>query len=109
MTSLDLPALEALHAKATPGPWTEDDGNLFSKPLSDFRHEQCMRIVQGEAIPHPDEGLDEPLGFVAKCFQTSPNFEADAEFLAALVTAAPELLRLARIGQEAERLQKGFV
>jgi hypothetical protein len=35
---------------ATPGPWGEDDGHVFCKPLSDARHAACIASIEGR--PH---------------------------------------------------------
>lgn len=87
MTSLDLPALEALHAKATPGPWVSS--RAFTRGLDGV----ALWAADGDCVAEV-QGL---------------RPDADARLIAALRSHAPELLRLARIGQEAERLQKGFV
>lgn len=81
----------ALCAAATPGPWSEDDGNVFSTPLSREREDVIMRIIAGEALVHPDDGLREPIGWVASTGQDQPNFESDAAFIARMRTLGPEL------------------
>jgi len=91
-TKAERERLRVLLAAATPGPWGTDDGNIFSRPLSDEREAVIMRRMAGEDVAHPDEDLDEPLGFVAKCPQTCPNFDADEAIIAAAVNALPGLL-----------------
>lgn len=81
--------LRALAKAATPGPWSEDDGNIFSVPLSKQREEVIMRIVRGEDIPHPDEDRHHPLGFLATTTQDTDNFPANAAFIAA---ASPSVI-----------------
>lgn len=79
--------------KATPLPWSEDDGNIFSQPLGTIRHEAIMKRVNGDkSIPHPDKGLENPLGWVATTQQAQPNFENDSCFIVEAVNAIPELL-----------------
>lgn len=79
-SELDLPALEALHHAATPGPWVSS--RAFTRGVGGVAlwaaDGDCIAEVQGRA---PD---------------------ADARLVAALRSHAPELLRLARIGQLVE-------
>lgn len=93
-----LAELRELLAKATPGPWDEDDGNIFSRPLSNERHAIIMRRIQGEDIPHPDG--DEPMGYVASTGQVQPNFENDAALIPAAVNALPALLDVAAAAEK---------
>jgi len=85
--------IKELCNKATEGPWKEDDGNIFSEPLSKQRQTIIMRIIKGEKdLPHPDDGLDNPLGWIASTEQGQPNFENDAEFIANAREIIPFLL-----------------
>lgn len=83
---LNLEKLERLAKAASPGPWSEDDGNIFSAPLSDERSRIIRQRLDGIDVPHPDEApeLDGyPLGFVAKVPRFTVNFENDTAFIAA--------------------------
>jgi hypothetical protein len=92
VTPLDLQAIRARIDLATPGPWSEDDGNIGSEPLAEARQAIILRRLRGETgLPHPDDGLKSPLGFVASTHQEQPNFEADAEFIAHARTDVPAL------------------
>ena len=79
--------LKRLAQLASPGPWIEDDGNIFSCPLNERRDEIIMkRILDEERVFHTDDNSalgGFPLGFVAQCNQSLPNFDADANFIAA--------------------------
>ena len=72
--TVDLDALEALLAAATPGPWMTD-ATTFP---------ECVRAGSGGVL-----------------VATAPRRRQDASLIAAAVTALPELLRLARVGQAA--------
>lgn len=80
-----------LDHEATERPWSEDDGNVFSKPLSDRRHGLVMRRVAGEDVPHPDEGRKNPLGFVCTTEQSTDRSDADARCIAHFRSSAPAL------------------
>jgi len=104
MTNEDLDALEALERLASAGPW-------YVRSLDD---EMCMGAVA--VSTHPDTGLNENMRagswpgeeIVAACLIQGPpyvipaddRFEENAELIAAVRTALPELLRLARLGLE---------
>lgn len=92
MTPEELDAIELRAAAATPGPWAEDDGHIFSRPLTYERHAAIMRRMAGSPEPHPDGDRDAPLGAVATCSQDFPNFEADSEFIAAARSDVPALV-----------------
>jgi hypothetical protein len=72
---MNLDDLEALEAAATDGPWAAQTGMDATVRRPDGSY---MDI--GDAIYHP-------------------AFVADAAFIAALRNAAPELIRLARLGE----------
>jgi len=97
---IDLDELERLAKAASPGHWIEDDGNIFSKPLSDERERRINAMILDRSLPHPDDdkGLDGyPLGFIAKVPQFTVNFEGDINYIAALdPLTVLELIRLAR-------------
>lgn len=84
-----------LNRKMSPAPWTEDDGNVFSRPLSDQRHAAIMRRMSGSNEPHPDDVNDDhggkPLGWICSTQQAQPNFDIDARGLAEMRNAAPML------------------
>jgi hypothetical protein len=75
---MNLDDLEALEAAATAGPWTAlDTGSEGSSVRAQGLVPRVARLTDGQ--------LD-------KC-------QADAAFIAALRNAAPELIRLARLGE----------
>jgi hypothetical protein len=93
ITKNDLTKWQAMCDSATEGPWTEDDGNIFSKPLSRLRREQIQLRLNGDkSIPHPDEGRTQPLGFVATTTQETDNFENDAAFIQKARSVVPRLI-----------------
>jgi len=77
---VDLDKLETLAKAATPGPWTHDDGNVFSVPLGKPRKDAIERLFgQGDlsAKPLPDE-----TGFIFGG-QENDNYDANAAFACA--------------------------
>lgn len=102
MTDEQLDALEALDRSASAGPW-------HVRRLDD---EMCMGAYA--VSTHPDTGANEDMRsgrwpgaqIVAACLIQSPpyvvpadeRFEQNAELIATMRTALPELLRLARLG-----------
>lgn len=90
---LDLDTLEAVLAKATPGPWREDDCNIFCGPLADARHEAIKAKMLGKPFDARHMKFD---AFVASTEQRHPESDADAELICALRNAAPQLLTIAR-------------
>lgn len=92
MTPAELRAIEERAEAATPGPWSEDDGNVFSTPLSERRHEIIMRRIHGEDIPHPDHDEPHPMGFVCTTTQETANFDNNADFIAHARTDVPRLV-----------------
>lgn len=80
---------------ATKGPWAEDDGNVFSQPISNANYE-ARSAARRDGLPQPPRGYD---GLVAKCSQELPNFDADARFITlcnpATVLAMVKALRAA--------------
>lgn len=80
LTDEFLADLEAKADAATSGPWTHDDGNIFSKPLSSARHAAIADAIKNSTAFEQDDWED---GFIAKCDQDLANFEADSEFIAA--------------------------
>jgi regulator of replication initiation timing len=87
-----LTDLESLLAKATPLPWTEDDENIFSEPLDQKRSEAIERRLSGSKEPHPDEGLQNPLGWIATTEQGQPNGENDVALILGAVNELPNLI-----------------
>lgn len=104
MTNLD--DLEAKAKAATPGPWIEDDGNVFSVPLNEERWATIERRLGGDE-PHPDgEQRGEPLGWICGTQQGQPKFDEDCEFIAAanpvaVLELVAEVRRLAAFRNEA--------
>jgi hypothetical protein len=47
MSDLDLTKLREVAEGATAGPWVEDDGNIFSKPLSEVRFASAAALGSG--------------------------------------------------------------
>ena len=100
--------LRELSDAATAGPWVEDDGHIHSKPLCDLSHKWVMQRMDGK---EPD--FDRPKTWVATCDQELPNFQADADFIAATREAVPTLLdeldyveeKCKKLEEENKRLQ----
>lgn len=93
---VDLDALEALYKKTSPGPWGEDDCNIFSCPLADARHNAIIAKIEGKPFNKDALHLD---GFVATTEQRHEQSDDDAAFITAIANAAPKLfaeLRAAR-------------
>lgn len=93
---MKIKALRDLLAKASPLPWCEDDGNLFSKPISDARMDRIMARIESRTTRDGENDGELHDGFVAKCPQDLPNFVADAYFIEAAVNALPAFLELAK-------------
>ena len=103
VTKNELTKWQAMCDLATEGPWVEDDGNIFSKPLSNLRHEQIQLRLNGDKnIPHPDRDRTHPLGFVATTTQETDNFENDAAFITVSRSAMPRLIA------EVNRYKQGY-
>ena len=92
ITEEQLAEWEALATAATEGPWVEDDGNVFSEPLSNERISVIQRRLNGEDVAHPDTDRDNPLGWICSTEQGQPNFIADGDFICVSRTAIPELI-----------------
>lgn len=86
---LDLAALEALHKAASPVPWTH--GRSYESIISPN--------ATGDRVTRDAEGYGGPL--VCESLFAS----GDRDLVIAARNALPELIRLARIGQEHERNQ----
>jgi len=85
---IDIDKLEKLAQEATPGPWSFDDGNVFSQPLNKERRDAIMaRIGTDDALNSdaPPQVYAEGgvYGFVATCTQTTPRYDEDSQFIAA--------------------------
>jgi hypothetical protein len=100
---IDLDKLEKLDREGSLAPWVEDDGNIFSSPLSRKRHQIIMKRVEGEDLPHPDEGKDHPLGFVGSVPQFTENFQQDLDLIVEARNSLPKLTQRIR-ELEAENL-----
>jgi hypothetical protein len=90
---IDLDYLESLRKAATPGDWINPE-----KPTTYVMASDGKIIATCNFIFH-----DNHCGFrPAEHFFTCPN----AKLIAAAVTALPELIRLARIGEAAVKVEK---
>ena len=78
----------ALDAAATPGPWGDDDGNVFCRPLAAARHEACVAKVEGRPYEADHLAFD---AFVCTTEQRHPESDADAAFIARARTLMMEL------------------
>ncbi|WP_374942910.1 hypothetical protein [Sphingomonas sp.] len=104
---IDLSALEALDQGATPGPWyvraMDDDFAMCATAVatkpntsgdnddltdSDYHGVVAATLIQHPTYVMPEDGRD----------------RENAELIAAVRTALPELLRLARLGAASEQL-----
>ena len=92
-----LDELDQACAGASPLPWVEDDGNVFSKPLSEARVATIMRRLEGSTEPHPDHDRDWPDGWICGTHQATPSFDEDCEFIVRAVNAAPRLTAALRV------------
>jgi hypothetical protein len=64
---------------ATPGPWVEDDGNVFDDATSKARYDAIIAKIDGR--PYDDAAVRK-LGLVATCDQAWENFDNNALFIA---------------------------
>lgn len=95
---LDLEAIEKRARAATPGPWGDDDGHVFSEPMQAVTIEWCATPNHGSKRP-PDAS-------VADCSQQYKNFEADSEFIAHARQDIPALIsRIRELEGEIARLK----
>lgn len=106
MNEVDLAELAGLDAAATPGPW-------FVRQLDDAHAMSAVTVSTA-----PDTGRDESMraggwpggDIVAACLIQAPayvvprdeRYDENAALIAAVRTALPELLRLARLGLAAD-------
>ena len=98
-----------LDAKATAGPWSDDDGNVFSVPLSERREAAILRRMKGSDEPHPDGDWNNPLGWVCGTEQSTERFESDSRLIARYRTLAPQLAdALERAEAENARLREAL-
>jgi hypothetical protein len=94
---IDLAAIERLMKAATPGPWEADPNGIFQH----WSVNPSGPLVEVVALEEKS---------VFGGYETTYSLklsEADAEAIVALVNAAPELIRLAKIGEAAEREERG--
>jgi hypothetical protein len=77
---VDIDQLEALAKAATPGPWSHDDGNVFSFPLGQARHDAIR--LKYSTTPPGDVPIPEETGFIFGG-QENDNFDANAMFACA--------------------------
>jgi hypothetical protein len=106
---LDLAALErlrALEATATPGRWESDDGaapetsrNPFSERGASITTDRPIKGRGNVPVVVMGGAQDEQGGGVGVLLNE------DAAFIVAIRNALPDLLRLARLGLEHERLE----
>lgn len=96
-TDAQLAALAALAMAATPGPWREDDCNVFCGPMADARTDAIMAKIEGRPYDRGHLRLD---AFVATTEQRGEHSDADARYIAA---ASPDVV-LALLA-ERERLR----
>lgn len=65
---------------ATPGPWGEDDCNIFCRPMSNARKDAILAKLDGKPYNEEHLHLD---AFVASTQQRHEQSDADALFIAA--------------------------
>lgn len=93
--------LEKRRNAATRGPYVEDDGNVFSKPLGDERQTIIMAALEaGKSLSgtgeHPDDSYgDHPMGYICTFPQTKQG-DADSAAFVATMNALPALLSASR-------------
>jgi hypothetical protein len=92
MDKKQLKKLRRLLKRASPGPWVEDDCNVFSEPLSQKRDEIIDQRLNGSDEPHPDPDYGDPMGWVCTTHQLRNNADADAELIVMLRNLIPTLL-----------------
>lgn len=113
LTTELLNELERLEREASKAPWVEDDGNVFSQPQVDLGYaERSARRTRGLAAAPGSDSDGSWDGLVAKCEQSLPNFEADAEFITQARNNLPALIAAARrlldLESALEFLEGGF-
>lgn len=76
-----LARLLALALAASPGPWSCDDGNVFSIPRYTPRREALKhnRLSSGPRVEVPED-----YGFVTGGQSGNDNYDADSEFIVAM-------------------------
>lgn len=80
----------AVRSLGTVGPWTYDDGNVFSEPLQQKRLARIMKRLAGEAISDDDRDDGEyPEGWICSTHQRSPSEDDDALIAYAVNSLAP--------------------
>lgn len=105
---LDLAELRRLLAEASPLPWSCDDGNVFSSPLSEERHRIVMLQIKNGAddSEHPDRPYKpHSMGYLGTFPQDTENGDANSEAVAAVMSAAPALLAMAERAEALRLLQ----
>ena len=85
-TDEQLATLAALARAATPGPWREDDCNVFCGPMADARTDAIMAKIEGRPYDRGHLRLD---AFVATTEQRGEHSDADARYIAA---ASPDVV-----------------
>lgn len=96
MTRSRLRKLAALFKKATPGPWAEDDCNIFSRWLADARHAAIMKKLGGAPYNKDHISFD---AFIASTKQRTDYSDDDAAFITAAKNEMEALLADARLVQ----------
>lgn len=109
MTKNKLTTLKRHLRAVSPLPWSYDDGNVFSSPLSDERKRIIMRMIESgdrSNESHPDRPYEpHPMGYLGTFPQDTENGDANSEGVAAVMSAAPDLIMaVERLCAEVTRL-----
>lgn len=94
----DLDELERLLGEATPGPWVQDDCNIFSKRLGDARMQAVMAKIAKEPYDENALHLD---AFIASTEQRHEQSDTDADLIVALRNAGALLVAEVRAARAA--------
>lgn len=98
-----LDEIEARAKAASDGPWVEDDGWVHSEPQNRACMEWIRKKLAGKTPSKP-----RPVTAVARCEQDWPDFQENADFIAAARTDVPALCRALREALKGLRLACPF-
>jgi hypothetical protein len=107
LTPKALAKLRRLAAEASPGPWTHDDGNVFSVPLGKPRRD-ALTLRWSTSPPTNVGPIPEENGFLMGG-QENDNYDANASYVAAANpdTVLALLDRIAKLEAEQAHLERG--
>lgn len=108
MTKNKLKILKRYLRQVSPLPWSYDDGNLFSVPLSKERERIIVAQIESRAVnaEHPDRDYEpHSMGYLGTFPQDTDKSDENSECVAAVMSVAPELITIIeRLCSEVVRL-----